>query len=362
MKILFCNIAYMKDYIGNLTDDQPRHGGEFVKKNKDAHEKWNFLNYDGACYGFVQNPSEHFKIERIHEAGEYKDKLEDVVVVWCALNDNGETVVVGWYEHATVHRQYLYSICTPCTGFDRCYFTSAKAEDCYLMPEDKRTFTIGRAAIQGRGCGFGRQNFWYAESVYARQELIPAFEQYMTDNRDYRINRIDACFDLPSNYKTPLNEQEIEELSLYYNSGEDYEALPYAYRQFQMEPNGNNAYYVADALKNLFQFEKAMNWYLKTIEIEGKKWENSCMLPYLYQQVQEYEISIQEAKSLLEYAEAKDADVRHELFGIIADGYYYQGKYEEGITWLDRVIAESTDQELIAHTVSVRTSWTNLVV
>lgn len=50
MRILFCNIAWMKEYRGNEDGrDIPVNGGSFVNETGDAHEKYNFtpVNIEG---------------------------------------------------------------------------------------------------------------------------------------------------------------------------------------------------------------------------------------------------------------------------------------------------------------------------
>lgn len=50
MRILFCNIAWMKEYRGNEDgNDIPVNGGSFVDETGDAHEKYNFtpVNIEG---------------------------------------------------------------------------------------------------------------------------------------------------------------------------------------------------------------------------------------------------------------------------------------------------------------------------
>lgn len=43
MRILFCNIAWMKEYRGNEDGkDTPLNGGSYVDETGDAHEKYNF--------------------------------------------------------------------------------------------------------------------------------------------------------------------------------------------------------------------------------------------------------------------------------------------------------------------------------
>mgnify|MGYP006963644125 FL=1 len=65
MYIIFCNIAYLRYYDGRVAGEiKPKTGGRWVQENEDAHEKWNFLNMDGRCYGFVRTTGEEFHIEK----------------------------------------------------------------------------------------------------------------------------------------------------------------------------------------------------------------------------------------------------------------------------------------------------------
>ena len=68
MKVLFCNIAWMGEYTGNEDGkDKPLHGGEYVDRTDDAHEKYNFeavtLTEESGypkgeyCLGFVETKS-----------------------------------------------------------------------------------------------------------------------------------------------------------------------------------------------------------------------------------------------------------------------------------------------------------------
>ena len=50
MRILFCNIAWMKEYRGNEDGkDTPLNGGSYVDETGDAYEKYNFtpVNMEG---------------------------------------------------------------------------------------------------------------------------------------------------------------------------------------------------------------------------------------------------------------------------------------------------------------------------
>lgn len=361
MKILFCNITYMNKYIGITEDDMPNKGGAWVEKNKDAHEQWNFLNYNGYCYGFVMNKGEQFAIEKIDQKAANSEIVEGVTVVWCALNDNNETVIVGWYENATVYRNFQNSITTPFFGIDRAYFTKASASNCYLLPDELRVYKIGRASRDGSGKGFGQQNFWYAESKYAREELIPDVVKYLETHKHERINRIPEDFECPDNVLDKLSCEEDLEATKLLDNADYYGYLPYGYRSFYFSNSADEAYNIAWALTSLHQYESAIKWYKKVIEIEGDTWDTNSRFPYLYQQCEMYVKSTESAVELLEYKEASDLDIRHELYSIIADNYYHLNEMEEGIKWLDKVISESKDEKLLKHTRTVKDYWKSLI-
>lgn len=357
MKILFCNITYLNKYIGITDDDMPNKGGAWVTKNKDAHEQWNFLNYDGYCYGFVQNKGESFYIERIDKTAADQDLVDGVTVVWCALNDKGETVIVGWYENATVYRYYQSSICTPIYGLDRYYFTRARAEDCCLLPEENRTFSIGRASVEGKGKGFGQNNYWFAESAYARKELIPAVEAFIEENRGKGINRTDKDFSEPENVKECLTDEEIKLADELYNDNSFFEFLPLGYRLYNEVKNADRAYYLGTALAALHQYSAAITWFNRVIETEGESWGVKSFLPYLYQQCERYDDAAESAESLLRFDEAKEENVRFEIYGIIADSLFFSGRTREAIVWLDKILEESANANLNDHTLKTKEEW-----
>lgn len=363
MKILFCNITYMNHYVGSIEEDIPHSGGAWVKIHKDAHEKWNFLNVNGNCYGFVKTNGDQFRIERMEGVFRQDIQAEDVTVVWCALKpaENGvqETVVVGWYEHALVHRYYQNSFVSP-FGLDRDFFVMAKAEDCYLLPDSRRTYSIGRAAVDGKGKGFGRSNVWYADSDFARETIVPNVVAYLEANRVWRMNRIDADFMAPADLYVPLTEKENELAAEYYDDSEYMKFLPLGYRAYTDNPTGDNAYYMAAAMKELHQYEHAIEWFTKVISLEGDSWDVTSNLPYLYMECGKYNAAIEAATRLLTFTEANELAVKHEIYGILADSCFYICKIAEAISWLDKIIEESDDPELVAHTRRTREDWMSI--
>lgn len=190
MYVLFCNIAWMKNYEGVNDIDKPKNGGSYVSENEFGNECYNFQDYNGKCYGFVMlygdmNLEVHFKGVKRNQ-----DILKDVLVVWVATNDINETRIVGWYKNATVYRQQQYQQAFTNENFDLSYNFVAEAKNCYLLPESERTFPIQRAAQTGRGTGLGRSNIWYAESSFAQTILIPKVLEYIENYNGKYANTV----------------------------------------------------------------------------------------------------------------------------------------------------------------------------
>lgn len=177
-KILFCNIAWMKYYKGVNEDDIPINGGEWVKKNKYAHEAYNFrsIKFEGEdieyCLGFVETKSTNGKdgnqlhIEKIVNVRELEntESIEDVIVVWCAKSDCVDyTSVVGWYNNATVYRSYQVA---HDEEEEQYYNIIAKVENCVLLPSNVRhRRTLWYVPRTGKknspSYGFGQANVWF---------------------------------------------------------------------------------------------------------------------------------------------------------------------------------------------------------
>ena len=355
MRILFCNIAYMNHYEGNIERDIPKGAGSWVKKHADAHEKWNFLNVDGKCYGFVQNKGS-FRIEHFEGISSTAESANDVTIIWCAPKNKDKTVIVGWYKKATVFRDYVPTMVTPITGIERVYFCQANADDCFLLAEEERVFEIPRASVEGTGHGFGQQNYWYAESKFAREELIPNVMEYITEKHKY-INNHNDTFKEPSNLKELLSDKELDEMKELSDKEEYLDYLPLAYRCFEEGKLADDAFFIAIALQELNQYSLAIEWMHKVIEIEGKQWDAVTKLPYWYQQVKDYEKAIKYAKMILEFPEGNNPKIRDEVNCILADNNFYAGNNEDAIRYLDLILEQSEDDALKEHTKKTKTDW-----
>ena len=164
MRVLFCNIAWMKNYDGISQNDKPVNGGKFIDENEEGAEIYNFTIYnDDNLHGFVATKSNRGKqnqlhIERIEGVSEDADKADNVLVIWVAKDPaRSKSYIVGWYKNATVYRNYYYD-------GDGCPKNiCANAKDCVLLPMNKRQKIVPRAGKDGYTYGLGSANVWFGK-------------------------------------------------------------------------------------------------------------------------------------------------------------------------------------------------------
>jgi len=207
MRIVFFNISYMNLYKGKEHESM---GGDFryVKEKGDGGEKHNFapITVDGkeVCYGFVEpgftkggfekGRQRQINIQKINDAGNPGDELDEVLVVWCANSPEiKHAVIVGWYKNATVYRRvnalpYNAEADRGLPEFGYLYNVVADKNDCTLLPIDVRSkeeWKAYRKRGNPEGFGFGQSNMWYAREESAQEyvsEIIKQIEGYDGDN------------------------------------------------------------------------------------------------------------------------------------------------------------------------------------
>ena len=212
MRILFCNIAWMDYYKGIIPGkDEPKNGGSYVAQFGDAHEAYNFTDVnmgeeegypdDRYCLGFVEtkstnkNTRNQLNIEKIAgcESFKGKDKVEDVLVVYCAKYPDSlvqETYVVGWYKHATVYRYHKDKTFYYDDGDYEVqnYNAIALKKDCVLLPRaTRRKANIWRVPRKSSGMsyGFGQANVWFATGRNENEYLDAFLTKIVKQIKEY---------------------------------------------------------------------------------------------------------------------------------------------------------------------------------
>lgn len=212
MKLLFCNIMWFDYYKGIIEGiDMPQSGGAHAAKIKDALEKYNFekvhLDFpdDSAksgeyCLGYVETKQSksnknQLYIEKMDGCEECtkENQIDDVLVIYCAKHPAyGFTTVVGWYNHATVFRNYqeinFSSGNTEEEVYVQQYNAIAKAEDCILLPHKERSkkskWSVPRKQT-GAIYGFGQSNVWFPQKKEFNQYQNEFIERIVKQIQEY---------------------------------------------------------------------------------------------------------------------------------------------------------------------------------
>ena len=196
MKVLFCKISCINFYKGACDLDIPYNGGSFVKENGYGHEENNFnavIDEEGndICLGFVETKtscsgkSNELHIERIPECEYLKkdDFVEDVLVIWCATTSLNETSIVGWYNHATVYRNYCSC---DIEGYEQVFNIVADKNDCVLIPHTYRHELRWNAPVaKKKGFGFGQSLVWFPtgdDEIQYAEEKAKIITEYRGPN------------------------------------------------------------------------------------------------------------------------------------------------------------------------------------
>ena len=113
--------------------------------------------------------------------------VSGILTIWVARDpERKKTVVVGWYENATVYRQRQRAPANSHRrqpdGQDAPYFAEADRKNCLLIPHHMRDFQILRATEPREGAfkegGIGQSNVWYAQDSYGTR-IKPQVLQYI---------------------------------------------------------------------------------------------------------------------------------------------------------------------------------------
>lgn len=188
MPILYCRIGYMKYYKGQqIGIDEIRDGGSFNKGNV-GHEVYNFENYDGKYYGYVEHKGD-MDIE--YYGANKSDKYADgITIVWIARKRINENVIVGWYENARLFRK-IQKI--PETVLDKrddkskCEFFIS-TDKAVLVSENKRTFVINK---KFHNTWRNPKNEKLPNGKYLNDEVLEYIKNYDSERNDF-ISKISS--------------------------------------------------------------------------------------------------------------------------------------------------------------------------
>ncbi|WP_459873755.1 protein NO VEIN domain-containing protein [Endothiovibrio diazotrophicus] len=178
-RIAFVKTGWSDHYEGGPVLGRHAH----VQEYDEAHERFNFLkNSDGRYYGYLP------PIGKKERPPQPKEKENWLLVFVSARNGSGPLTVVGWYEHAIFHEEYLerpeYS---ELEGFELDvhggeYGYCLSADAAHLIPTSSRKETVSGDHFKRTPVlyvrGNGKDDEWrnelaeFAESLVAKKKAV----------------------------------------------------------------------------------------------------------------------------------------------------------------------------------------------
>src|SRR5262245_49145268 len=110
--LLFLRVGWMDRYEGVAAGDSITGGGAYIAEDGFGHEVFNFKPFNGVVYGYAQPPGRKNQWEKARidltriGADRRAESLSGVTVIWVSTTPQGGAVIVGWYNHATVYRNW----------------------------------------------------------------------------------------------------------------------------------------------------------------------------------------------------------------------------------------------------------------
>lgn len=362
MRILFCNIAWLKSYTGVSDEDklgETRAG--HVSKNNENYESYNFQDYDGKCYGYVSNRGESLHLEKFEDVTAEADSVDNVLVIWVSKQiKTGKYVIVGWYKNATLNKYPQERYSYGGIGRDLYFSIEALSKDCYLLPEEERKFEITRAAVIGKDLGIGQSNIWYAESGYAKTMIIPGVLEFMESYNKGFINTV---------YSEEMLQKALNMVTMEYQSlidkGEEFiinedfnNALMYYNTAREVNATADVLFGVGESLIGLNMFSRAIATFEDTIIIEGDSDDTLYYLLCLYMNTNQYIKAINICDKMLLIVNKVDVESICNIYYYKVYAYNSLEDDIEAIKCLDFIIKTTTDKEFRNDAIGMKSELT----
>lgn len=168
MPILFCNIAWMKNYAGRDAKDPPKGGGKHVDDHGECGEECNFVpGDDGFVYGHFETVKGDQDRQVVLEnlgASKKDSFIDGVDIFWTAPTEGlSPRTIVGWSRNARLYRRRQnFNGHYPSDQHEndeiQSFMVRSKVDDVVLLPPVKRTIDLQH----GKGWS-GQASWWYIE-------------------------------------------------------------------------------------------------------------------------------------------------------------------------------------------------------
>jgi tetratricopeptide (TPR) repeat protein len=334
-----------------------KNSGAYVKTPGTGAEESNFIDYNGRCYGYFR-AKRKLALER-HYKDMHSDQscANDVLVVWVASDAGRDAKIVGWYKHARVYREHQFQEAFTDAAHNLDYNVEAAASDCFLLPADQRTFSIPLAASTGKGTGFGRGHFWYADSTFGQTFLIPQVLAFIDTYPGKFSNEVFDDEIFPAVGSQDTDDTQFAALfnvgAKSFEKGDYQDALDLFKAARRVSETPNVLYNIAGCLEALHRYDNAITIYERLLESEGDQPEILFGLLRCYDFIGNREKTLTYCRRVLpRIVDASDGEVlidgkalKVEICIVMARIYYAMQDYDNSRAAIQAILAISKSKE-----------------
>lgn len=216
--IVFFNIGWMKNYAGIDPGDPTVGGHRSLQGRLHGAEAFNFAPVSGKLYGYRPSGETSTNIDRLG-ANKRDSKIEGVTVVWIARRpESSETLVVGWYKNATIHR-HTQPLPPDAASQHRPtdeYMIEARSEDCRLLPVGARSFQV--RSWRKEAPGYGQSPTFYDVSDAYRSRVSKYISQIESNVAAARAQKSRKPRGRGADLRKTIEERAVEHAWEFYTS------------------------------------------------------------------------------------------------------------------------------------------------
>lgn len=342
-KILICKIPWMQEYNGITNGDLPFifEKDNYIEKSPYTGDIYNFQEFNGKCYGYINGYGNRHIESYFRKYLQDKTVVNGFKIVWCAFDSNKDLKIVGWYKDAAVYRNHRYLVdFFPQDSDDNGYDSIVSAENAFLIPMGNRTFKLNEY-LSDTELEYIEENILFYDGNL-ESETIDKINNY--------IGRYKGEFSKNGRISSLLDEYVEEDLGYedFFKKGKTYTNLDYmtALKYFNSArrelETSEVLFYTAQCLQELNCFQKAVEFYAKSLELDKNNNEILARILICYAKSGDVENTLNISKKVIKLFRSdknlKKSEWLIDAYFILSNVYVYINQFDDARNTIKKVL------------------------
>lgn len=342
-KILICKIPWMQEYNGNTNGDVPFvfEKDTYREKGMYTGEIYNFQEFDGKCYGYINGYGNNHIEKYFRNYLQDKTVANGFKIVWCAFDKDKNLKIVGWYKDTVVYRNHRYLVdFFPQDSDDNGYDCVVAAENAFLIPTEERDFKLNEYLNESQLEYIEENILLYDGNLDS--ETIDKINNYIDKYKGGFLKN-----GMISRFLEVYTEEEIGYDSLL-KKGKAYINLDYmtALKYFNSARRESETpevlFYTAQCLQELNCFQKAVEFYAKSLELDKNNNEILVRILICYAKSGDVENTLTISKKVIKLFRTdknlKRSEWLIDAYFILSNVYVYMNNFNDARNTIKKVL------------------------